>query len=131
MFSVVGARLRAEDGTSLFYFSNKHESRSTLHVAMLCNYYLHIVKASIVLVSWRMSPFSIGSASKVSLNKLQNKFLNVLLQNKGTEIRSVGYVVLTAVVINVARFWNIAPCNLQVKRRIRGTYNLRINDFQP
>jgi hypothetical protein len=87
MFSV-GARLRAEDGTPLFYFSNKHESRSTLHVAMLCNYYLHIVKASVVLVSWRMSPFSVGPASKVSLNKLQNKSLNVLLQDKGTEVRS-------------------------------------------
>jgi hypothetical protein len=35
-----------------------------------------------------------------------------------------GCEVLTAVVMNVAIIWDIAPCSLNVNRRFGGTYHL-------
>jgi hypothetical protein len=40
--------------------------------------------------------------------------------------RYVGFEVLTAVVMNVAIFWDIAQCNPYVNRRFGGTHHLRL-----
>jgi hypothetical protein len=38
----------------------------------------------------------------------------------------VGFEVLTAVAMNAAIFWDIAPCSPYVERRFRGTYHLHL-----
>jgi hypothetical protein len=39
---------------------------------------------------------------------------------------AVGFDVLTAIIINVAIFWDIAPYSPYVTRRFGGTYQLRL-----
>jgi hypothetical protein len=38
----------------------------------------------------------------------------------------VGFEVLTAVDMNVAIFWDIAPCSTYVNQRFGGVYHLRL-----
>jgi hypothetical protein len=40
------------------------------------------------------------------------------------DLKLVGFEVLTAVVMNVAIFWDIAPCSPYVNQRFGGTYHL-------
>jgi hypothetical protein len=40
----------------------------------------------------------------------------------------VGIEIMTAVVMNVAIFWDIAPCSPYVNRCFGGTYHLRLQD---
>jgi hypothetical protein len=42
----------------------------------------------------------------------------------------VGFEVFTAVVINVAIFWDIAPCGPYVKRRFGRTYQFYLQDLK-
>jgi hypothetical protein len=42
------------------------------------------------------------------------------------KVKFVGFGVLTAVVMNVAIFWDIAPCSPYVNRRFGETYHLHI-----
>jgi hypothetical protein len=39
-------------------------------------------------------------------------------------LQYAGFEVLTAVVVNVAIFWDIAPCSQYVDQRFKGTYHL-------
>jgi hypothetical protein len=41
-------------------------------------------------------------------------------------ISYVGFEVLTAVVMKVAIFWDIAPCSLQMQRRFSGTCHVLV-----
>jgi hypothetical protein len=44
-----------------------------------------------------------------------------------SNIRVVGFAVLTAVVMKSSIFWDITPCSpFQVNRRFGGTYSLRL-----